>query len=75
MRLVIDKIESGIAVCESLDSDDNYEIAMAELPSGVKEGDVLVEGCGCYTIDVDFTKQREVALAERLDRLFKKHNP
>jgi hypothetical protein len=73
MRLVIDRIENGIAVCESLDTDDNYEIAIAELPSGIKEGSVLVGKSGCYTIDVDFTMQRKVALEERLDRLFKKH--
>jgi len=75
MRFIIDRIESGIAVCECLDSDDNIEITVKELPKGAKEGDALVVEGNRYTIDVAFTAQRKAMLANRLDKLFKKHNP
>ena len=75
MVYVIDRIESGIAICESLETEANLEVAVDDLPHGAKEGDVIRKVEGNYIIDSELTRQRKTELSTRLNRLFKKHNP
>ena len=72
MVYVIDRIEGGIAVCESLETEDNLEIPVADLPKEAKEGDVIRKGCRGYAIDAALTKRRKEQLSDRLNRLFNK---
>jgi hypothetical protein len=72
--LTVDRFEGGIAVCES--DDGNINIAVADLPEGVAEGDILVynEDIGSYYIDKEATEKRKKQMLDRLNRLFGKHN-
>jgi hypothetical protein len=72
---IIDRIESDIAVCESMEDGGNLEIAVACLPKGTKEGDAIRNEGNCYTIDSALTNRRKAEMASKLDRLFEKHNP
>jgi formylmethanofuran dehydrogenase subunit A len=72
---IIDRIESGIAVCESVESNVTFEIAMTAIQKNAKEGDVIKKnGDDFYVIDAAVTKSRKAELTTRLDRLFKKNN-
>jgi hypothetical protein len=74
MVYTIDRVDSGIAVCENLETGKSIEIAMTSLPKGAKEGDVIRKDGDGYIIDSALTEQRKTELSDRLDRLFKKHN-
>ena len=54
--LVIDRIEGGIAVCET--EDGRRELPLAGLPAGVREGDCLVCVDGSWQIDREETLRR-----------------
>lgn len=49
--LIVDRIEGGFAVTDSTD------ISLNDLPSGVKEGDVLVKTENGYVIDKEKTDE------------------
>lgn len=68
--IIVDRIEGAFAVCE-MDDKSMQNIALAELPVGVKEGDVLAVENGAYVIDVKQTKERSERIAQKMNRLFK----
>lgn len=55
-RLVIDRFESDIAVCESIEGDKVIHIKREKLPINVKEGNVLKYDNNKYVIDFNSTK-------------------
>ena len=57
MRVIIDRFEGLYAVCEKEDRT-MMDIKRINLPSGVKEGDVLGIDYGIITIDKGETKKR-----------------
>lgn len=69
MRLSVDRIENGVAVCED-DDGKKYEICLKELPPGAGEGSVLARGRdGGYILDEAEKKtraKRNFKLAESL---------
>ena len=70
--LIVDRIESGIAVCE-VEQGESIEIPLTLLPPEISEGDVLdVDETGECFIDSEATAQRKDALKGRLDRLFQR---
>ena len=75
MTYIIDRIESGIAVCESLENGEKLEIAISNLPKEAKESDAIRESGDGYIIDAALTSQRMADLSKRLNRLFNKHKP
>jgi len=72
--IIIDRIENGIAACEV----DGVikEIPLSGISGSAREGDVLTDsGDGSFLIvDVDATKQRRTAIAERFERLKARKN-
>lgn len=68
--IIVDRIEGALAVCE-MDDKSMQNIALSELPVGVKEGDVLAVENGAYVIDVKQTKERSERIAQKMNRLFK----
>lgn len=68
--IIVDRIEGAFAVCE-MDDKSMQNIALSELPVGVKEGDVLAVENGAYVIDVKQTKERSEHIAQKMNRLFK----
>jgi len=57
VRVIIDRFEGLYAVCEKEDRT-MMDIKRINLPSGVKEGDVLGIDYGIITIDRDETEKR-----------------
>ena len=67
-RLSVDRIENDIAVLECEDRIMRM-IPLSLLPSGLKEGDMLLERGGKYTIDQDETSRRREYNKSLFDRL------
>lgn len=68
--IIVDRIEGAFAVCE-MDDNSMQNIALTELPAGVKEGDVIAMDNGTYVIDAKQTKERSERIAQKMNRLFK----
>ena len=68
--IIVDRIEGAFAVCE-MDDKSMQNIALSELPVGVKEGDVIAVENGAYVIDSKQTKERSELIAQKMNRLFK----
>jgi hypothetical protein len=72
MVWAIDRIVDGVAICESLGSDDNMRIELAMLPEGVKEGDIIRQNGDSFVIDTALTNERKKNMTERMNKLFGK---
>lgn len=70
MRYVVDRIESGTAVCNCMSTGADLAIGADELPQGTREGDVLEKTADGYVRDVALTGKRLAELTARMDRLF-----
>jgi len=68
-RYIVDRIESGFAVCET-EGGGVVEITLERLPSSVKEGDCLVYDGAKYALDGDATENRRQTIQEKMRRLF-----
>lgn len=68
--IIVDRIEGAFAVCE-MDDKSMQNIALSELPAGIKEGDALAVDNGTYVIDAKQTKERSECIAQKMNRLFK----
>ena len=60
MKIIIDRFEGNLALCEK----------EAQLPIGVKEGDVLVEENGSFSVDTEATYQRREKIAQLMNDLW-----
>lgn len=69
-RLIIDRIENDIAVCET--SGEISEIPVSQLPIGVREGSVLNFQNGIYYIDSEETLSRKLTITELQKKAFNK---
>ena len=69
-KLIIDRFEGDTAVCEQADRR-MTSIPRDALPPDVREGDVLYEEGGRYTIDREETATRAKRMRDRLNNLFK----
>ena len=68
--IIVDRIEGAFAVCE-MDDKSMQNIALSELPAGIKEGNVIAMDNGTYVIDAKQTKERSERIAQKMNRLFK----
>ncbi|MCL2043392.1 MAG: DUF3006 domain-containing protein [Treponema sp.] len=79
MHYIIDRIESGIAVCNSMATGaspgggEDIEIPVSELPPHSKEGNVLIKTNDGYVYDAELTAKRRANLTDRMNRLFDKN--
>ena len=69
MRLIVDRIEGDLAVCEKSDKT-MVDIELTQLPEDVKEGDILIEKDGNYELDLTETEQRRKRVQALMDDLF-----
>ena len=72
MKLIIDRIEDDIAVCEMVDDKKMVEIKLDELPENVKEGSILKFKNGRYELDLQTERKRRMEMQEYFNRLRKK---
>ena len=68
--IIVDRLEGAFAVCE-MDDKSMQNIALSELPAGIKEGDVLTVENSAYVIDIKQTAERSERIAQKMSRLFK----
>ena len=70
---VVDRIEGGFAVCET--DIGQRLLPLAELPGGVREGDVLAETeAGGWFVDRLATQSRREAARRRVGILFRRRD-
>jgi len=74
MHYIVDRIESGIAICNCMSTGETMEIKASELPPKTKEGDILAKDGGKYVYDEELSQKRLARLRERVDRLFERQS-
>lgn len=70
MRVVIDRFEENYAVCENEDRT-MINLEKKLLPSGVKEGDILVLQDGTILIDKTATQKRKNEIDDLMEDMWK----
>lgn len=69
MKYIIDRLEEGIAVCEN-ELKKMISIPKEHLPHDIKEGDLLSEDDGTFSIDKEATDKRRSQMRKKLMDLF-----
>ena len=69
MNLIIDRIEGGFAVCEN-ENQQMINISLADLPEGVREGNVLKYDDGVYFVDKDAEAERRARMIALRNSIF-----
>ena len=69
----VDRIESGAAICECLETGLRITLDAESLPKGTKEGDILQKTEKGFVIDKAQTDKRLQDLTSRMNRLFDRH--
>ncbi len=71
MRLIVDRIEEGLAVCEE-ENGSMQSLPLSLLPPGIREGSVIRKEGGRYLADPEGEARRREALAAKRRKLFQK---
>lgn len=69
MRYIIDRFEEGIAICEN-ELKKMLPIPKEHLPQDIKEGDIVTEENGHFSIDPEATEERRREMLKKLTDLF-----
>ena len=69
MKYAIDRIIEGVAVLEDISSGDIIEVGIKKLPSGVREGSIVIFENGVYILDMMEEISRKESIRERLEKL------
>ncbi|MCL2616512.1 MAG: DUF3006 domain-containing protein [Defluviitaleaceae bacterium] len=72
VRIVIDRIESGIAICEQADNYEWHKFEISQLPEGAEEGDEMIYDGTQLILDKAATSERRKRIQGMLDQLFKR---
>lgn len=71
MKVVIDRIQEGIAVCQRLDNKEMLDLPANRLPHDAKESDVLVIDDNNIVIDKDHTEKLKKEIKARMKNRWK----
>lgn len=66
MYYIIDRIEGDFAVCENSLDGKMHDILLADLPEGVKEGDIIKSENGVFIIDYEEKEKRENDIRDKI---------
>ena len=66
---IIDRLEEGFAVCQD-EAEEQLLIPLEQLPENAKEGDVLQEEDGYFSISKEETDARRARMRRKLMDLF-----
>ena len=69
MRYIIDRLEEGLALCED-ELKKIIPIPQDHLPKGIKEGDLINEEKGIFSLDPAATEERRKKMRKKLNDLF-----
>ena len=72
MKYSVDRIENDIAVLENLETKDIIEVELKELPSNIKEKNILIYENNVYKIDKKIEEERKENILNRFNKLKKK---
>lgn len=72
MRYVVDRIEEGIAVLEN-ESSEHINVCLSDLPSGVRDGSILMLKDGHYELDMSAEEKRRAEMFQKQQHLLKKN--
>ena len=67
---IIDRFENNKAILET--DGGMIEIERSQLPENAREGDVIIENNGVWSVDVPETEKRRSDMRELMKRLMKK---
>ncbi|WP_186423954.1 DUF3006 domain-containing protein [Lacrimispora celerecrescens] len=65
MKYTIDRIGKTVIICED-ENGDMLKVQASELPEGVREGDILTETEGTWTLEKEETERRRQRIREKL---------
>ena len=69
MKYIIDRLEEGLAICET-ELRKRISVPVSHLPKGIKEGDVLREEEGRFSLDSEETDKSRREMKKKLMDLF-----
>ena len=69
MKYIIDRLEEGLAICDT-ELRKRISVPVSHLPKGIKEGDVLREEEGRFSLDSEETDKRRREMKKKLMDLF-----
>lgn len=70
MKMVVDRIEGKIAVCENVEKREMIEVAIELLPKQCKEGSVILYENGEYLLDIEGEEERQQRIKEKMKKLW-----
>ena len=70
MKVIVDRFEGDYALCET-DTGDMIHLETKQLPSQIREGDVLIIGEDSISIDQEKTLDRKEKIQDLMDDLWK----
>lgn len=65
MKYTIDRISEIVVICED-ENGDMVKVKASALPEGVREGDILTEADGTWTLELEETERRRQRIREKL---------
>jgi len=65
MKYTIDRIGETVIICED-ENGDMVKVQASALPEGVREGDILTETEGTWTLEKEETERRRQRIREKL---------
>ena len=65
MKYTIDRISEMVIICED-ENGDMVKVKASALPEGVREGDILTEADGMWTLELEETERRRQRIREKL---------
>jgi hypothetical protein len=65
MKYTIDRISEMVIICED-ENGDMVKVKASALPEGVREGDILTEADGLWTLELEETERRRQRIREKL---------
>jgi len=65
MKYTIDRISEMVIICED-ENGDMVKVKASALPEGVREGDILTETDGMWTLELEETERRRQRIREKM---------
>ena len=69
MKLILDRFEGNLAICET-DDRNTINLDRKKLPPDAKEGDILIVDNNTITVSVELTKKRKKEIQTLVDDLW-----
>ena len=70
-KLVMDRIENNIAICEDKKTGEIIEVEKIYLPQNIKEGDIIKKEKEIYIKDIQEQEKVEKRIKDKMDKLWK----